>query len=219
MTGNDDLNSESLGGEAAQVDAPVAGQDGSEPSSTTGDESAKSARKWYVVHTYSGYEKKVMANLIRRIDSMNMKEKIFEVMVPTEKEIEFKDGKKKEVERKLYPGYVLVEMIMSDDSWFVVRNTSGVTGFVGPVGTGVKPVPLPEEEVRFIRRQMGLEAPAKVSLDIEVGQAIRITKGPFEGFKGVVDEVSIERDKIKVLLTIFGRETPVELEFNQVEKV
>ncbi len=176
-------------------------------------------QKWYVVHTYSGYENKVKNNLLSKVKQMNMQEKIFQVLVPTEEEIEFKDGKKKTVQKKLYPGYVLVEMIMSDDSWFVVRNTSGVTGFVGPVGSGVRPMPLPDEEVKVILRQMGLEAPAKVTLDIDVGQVIKITKGPFEGFKGVVDEVSIEREKIKVLLTIFGRETPVELDFNQVEKI
>ncbi|MCQ2736035.1 MAG: transcription termination/antitermination protein NusG [bacterium] len=191
-----------------------------EPAAESGnnDEQAKPAKRWYVVHTYSGYEKKVRDSLIRRIDSMNMREKIFEVLVPVETEIEFKNGKKKEVEKKLYPGYVLVEMIMADDSWYVVRNTSGVTGFVGPSGVDAKPVPLPEDEVKFIRSQMGLEAPSRVSLDIEVGQSVNVIKGPFEGFKGVVDEVSIEREKIKALLTIFGRETSVELDFNQVEK-
>ncbi len=172
--------------------------------------------KWYVIHTYSGYENKVRANLLRRIESMNMKDKIFQILVPTEEEIEFKDGKRKTVQKKIYPGYVLVEMIMRDDSWYVVRNTSGVTGFVGP---GVKPIPLPEEEVKVILRHMGLEAPVRVNLDIEVGQGVRITHGPFQDFHGIVDEVNSEREKIKVLITIFGRETPVELEFSQVEKL
>ena len=191
--------------------------------------------KWYVIHTYSGYEKKVKSNLEKKIkkskdsnivkgneDSKdvkgrNLEDYIFRVLVPTEDEIEFKDGKKKIIQKKIYPGYVLVEMIMDDYTWFVVRNTSGVTGFVGPVGSGVRPVPLPDDEVDKILRQMGLVEPAKINLDISSGQLVKITKGPFEGFKGVV--VNIERDKIKVLLTMFGRETPVEVEFNQVEKI
>jgi transcriptional antiterminator NusG len=190
--------------------------------------------KWYVIHTYSGYEKKVKSNLEKKIkkskesigktsednkdvSGKNLEEYIFRILVPTEDEIEFKDGKKKIIQKKIYPGYVLVEMIMDDYTWFVVRNTSGVTGFVGPVGSGVRPVPLPDDEVDKILRQMGLVEPAKVNLDISSGQLVKITKGPFEGFKGVV--VNIERDKIKVLLTMFGRETPVEVEFNQVEKI
>lgn len=173
-------------------------------------------RKWYVVHTYSGYENKVRTNLLRRIESMGMKDKIFQVLVPTEEEIEFKDGKRKTVQKKVYPGYVLVEMIMHDDSWFVVRNTSGVTGFVGP---GVKPIPLPEDEVKTILRHMGLEAPIRVKIDLSVGQGVRVTHGPFQDFHGIVEEVNPERGKVKVLITIFGRETPVELEFSQVEKL
>ncbi|MGV8119509.1 MAG: transcription termination/antitermination protein NusG [Candidatus Xenobiia bacterium LiM19] len=173
-------------------------------------------RKWYVVHTYSGYENKVRTNLLRRIESMGMKDKIFQVLVPTEEEIEFKDGKRKTVQKKIYPGYVLVEMIMHDDSWFVVRNTSGVTGFVGP---GVKPIPLPEDEVKTILRHMGLEAPIRVKIDLSVGQGVRVTHGPFQDFHGIVEEVNPERGKVKVLITIFGRETPVELEFSQVEKL
>lgn len=173
-------------------------------------------RKWYVIHTYSGYENKVRANLLRRIESMKMKDKIFQILVPTEEEIEFKDGKRKTVQKKIYPGYVLVEMIMRDDSWYVIRNTSGVTGFVGP---GVKPIPLPEEEVKVILRHMGLEAPVRVNLDIEIGQGVRITHGPFQDFQGIVEEVNSEREKVVVLITIFGRETPVELEFSQVEKL
>ena len=190
--------------------------------------------KWYVIHTYSGYEKKVKSNLEKKIkkskesigktsednqdvSGKNLEDYIFRILVPTEDEIEFKDGKKKIIQKKIYPGYVLVEMIMDDYTWFVVRNTSGVTGFVGPVGSGVRPVPLPDDEVDKILRQMGLVEPAKVNLDISSGQLVKITKGPFEGFKGVV--VNIERDKIKVLLTMFGRETPVEVEFNQVEKI
>lgn len=173
-------------------------------------------RKWYVIHTYSGYENKVQQNLIRRIDSMGMKDKIFRVLVPTEEEIEFKDGKRKTVQKKIYPGYVIVEMIMTEDSWYVVRNTSGVTGFVSP---GAKPVPLPDDEVEKILRLMGeVEAP-KVRIDLNVGQGVRVIHGPFQDFHGIVEEVNPEREKVKVLITIFGRETPVELDFGQVEKL
>lgn len=173
-------------------------------------------RKWYVIHTYSGYEKKVKKNLERRIESMGMKDKIFRVEVPTEEEIEFRDGKKKIVEKKIYPGYVLVEMIMAEDSWYVVRNTSGVTGFVSP---GSKPVPLPDDEVEKIMRLMGLVEAPKVKIDLNVGQGVRVIHGPFQDFHGIVVEVNPEREKVKVLITIFGRETPVELDFGQVEKL
>ncbi|MGE0488300.1 MAG: transcription termination/antitermination protein NusG [Vulcanimicrobiota bacterium] len=171
---------------------------------------------WYVIHTYSGYENKVRDNLIRRIESMNMRDKIFQVLVPTEEELEFKDGKKKTVQRKVYPGYVFVEMIMTEDSWYVVRNTSGVTGFVSP---GAKPVPLPDDEVRRIKQIMGMEAPVRVKINLTVGQNVRVIHGPFQDFHGVVDEVSPDREKVRVLISIFGRETPVELDFGQVEKL
>ncbi|MCL5037469.1 MAG: transcription termination/antitermination protein NusG [Chloroflexi bacterium] len=173
-------------------------------------------KQWYVIHTYSGYENKVRDNLVRRIESMGMKEKIFQVLVPTEEEIEFKDGKKKTVQKKIYPGYVLVQMIMTEDSWYVVRNTSGVTGFVGP---GVKPIPLPKEEVKEILRRMGMEAPVKVKIDLEVGQGVRVIRGPFKDFSGIVEEVNEEKEKLRVLISIFGRETPVELDFGHVEKL
>jgi len=197
------------------VAEPQLGPDG-EPLAEEEKEEKDPDRKWYVVHTYSGYENKVRTNLLRRIESMGMKDKIFQVLVPTEEEIEFKEGKRKTVQKKIYPGYVLVEMIMRDDSWFVVRNTSGVTGFVGP---GVKPIPLPEDEVKTILRHMGLEAPIRVKIDLSVGQGVRVTHGPFQDFHGIVEEVNPERGKVKVLITIFGRETPVELEFSQVEKL
>lgn len=171
---------------------------------------------WYVIHTYSGYENKVRDNLMRRIDSMGMRDRIFQVHVPTEEELEFKDGKKKTVMRKIYPGYVFVEMILTEESWYVVRNTSGVTGFVSP---GAKPVPLPEDEVRRIKQLMGMEAPTRVKLDLAVGQAIKVTHGPFQDFHGVVEEVTPDREKVRVLISIFGRETPVELDFGQVEKL
>ncbi len=172
--------------------------------------------KWYVVHTYSGYENKVKANLERRIESLNMTEKIFKVLVPTEEEVEFKDGKRKSIQRKIYPGYVLVQMIMTDDSWYVVRNTSGVTGFVGP---GVKPIPLPDEEIKVILRRMGMEAPLKVNIDLGIGQTIRVIHGPFKDFHGVIEEVDADREKMRVLISFLGRETPVELDFGQVEKM
>ncbi|HEY4002804.1 MAG TPA: transcription termination/antitermination protein NusG [Candidatus Xenobia bacterium] len=206
-----DLNTE--GAEAATPEQPAS------PGPITASGEAHSGEKgWYVVHTYSGYENKVQQNLLRRIESYRMKDKIFQVLVPTEEEIEFREGKRRTVQKKIYPGYVLVEMIMADDTWYVVRNTSGVTGFVGPVA-GQKPVPLPPEEVEQILRVMGMVEPVKVKIDLMKGQAIRVTHGPFQDFHGVVEEVSPEREKVKVLITIFGRETPVELDFGQVEKL
>lgn len=171
---------------------------------------------WYVIHTYSGYENKVRDDILRRVKSMNMVDKIFQVLVPTEEELEFKDGKKKTVQRRVYPGYVFVEMIMTDDSWYVVRNTRGVTGFVSP---GQKPVPLPPDEVKRIKQIMGMEAPTRVKLHLDIGQQIRVTHGPFQDFHGVVDEVTPDKEKVRVLISIFGRETPVELDFGQVEKL
>ena len=180
---------------------------------------SKEARKsWFVVHTYSGYENKVKANLERRIHSMNMQDKIFRVLVPMEDEVEFKDGKRKITPKKVFPGYVLVEMNMDDQSWYVVRNTQGVTGFVGSPGPGEKPVPLQEKEVKTILKQMGIEAP-KLKIDFEKGDRVKVTSGPFFDFTGVVDEITPEKEKLRALISIFGRETPVELEFFQVEKV
>lgn len=172
-------------------------------------------RKWYVIHTYAGYENKVQANLLKRIETMNMKDKIFQVLVPVEEEMEVKQGKKKVVQKKIFPGYVLVEMIMTDDSWYVVRNTSGVTGFVG---SGIKPTPLPEEEVKVILKQTSGELPRR-KISLKIGEKVRICSGPFQEFYGSIQEVSPEREKIKVLVSIFGRETPVELDYGQVEKL
>lgn len=172
-------------------------------------------KQWFVIHTYSGYENKVKTNLEKRVESMNMGDKIFRILVPVEDEVQVKDGKKKTVKRKVYPGYVLVEMKMTDDSWYVVRNTPGVTGFVG---TGSKPVPLHDSEVAQILRQMGVEEP-KARIDLELGQNVRVISGPFENFIGSIDEINPEKGKIKVLVSMFGRETPVELEFHQVEKI
>jgi transcriptional antiterminator NusG len=172
-------------------------------------------RKWYVIHTYSGYENKVKTNLEHRIHSMDMGDKIFQVLVPTEEEIEIKNGKRHPVERKVYPGYVLVEMNMGDDSWYVVRNTPGVTSFVG---MGTTPTPLSDGEVKAILRQIKLDAP-KYKVAFTKGEAVRVTDGPFTDLHGVVDEVNPERNKVKVLVSIFGRETPVELDFLQIEKL
>ncbi|MDR7416156.1 MAG: transcription termination/antitermination protein NusG [Armatimonadota bacterium] len=172
-------------------------------------------RRWYVIHTYSGYENKVKANLERRIASMNVQDKIFQVIVPTTEEIEIKEGKRRIAQRRIYPGYVLVEMIMDDDSWYVVRNTPGVTGFVG---AGARPVPLDEEEVETILGQMRGEAP-RLRITYQKGDTVRITSGPFQEFTGVVEEILPEREKVRVRVSIFGRETPVELDFTQVEKV
>lgn len=182
--------------------------------------------KWYVVHTYSGYEKKVQDNLLRRIDSMKMRDHIFQVLVPTKDEIEFKDGKKKTVVHKIYPGYVFVEMILTEDSWYVVRNTSGVAGFVtpgnggtGPNNQGARPVPLDDEEVSKLKQLMGLEAPVRVKIDLAVGQTVKVIYGAFQDVHGLVEEVNPEREKVRVLLPFLGREAPVELDFGQVEKL
>jgi len=177
-----------------------------------------SRKKWFVIHTYSGYENKVKANLERRIHSMNMQDKIFRVLVPMEDEVEFKDGKRKITPKKVFPGYVLVEMDMDDQSWYVVRNTSGVTGFVGSPGAGEKPVPLQDKEVKTILKQMGIETP-KLKIDFKKGDRVKVTSGPFFDFTGIVDEIAPEKEKVRALISIFGRETPVELEFYQIEKV
>lgn len=172
-------------------------------------------KKWFVIHTYSGYENKVKANLEKRVASMNMQDKIFRVLVPMEDEIEVKDGKKRITKRKIFPGYVLVEMYLTDDSWYVVRNTPGVTGFVG---SGNKPIPLQPTEVRSIMRQMGLEE-ARTKIDLDLGESVRVITGPFENFIGTVEEIYPEKSKLKVLVSMFGRETPVELDFTQIEKL
>jgi len=167
--------------------------------------------KWYVVHTYSGYENKVKANLEKIVENRGMQDYILDIVVPMEEQIEIKDGKKKATLKKVFPGYVLVKMIMTDESWYVVRNTRGVTGFVGP---GSKPVPLSDEEVRV----MGVEEFMPV-LDYEVGDNVRVATGPLENFIGIVEEINFEKKKVRVSVSMFGRETPVELDFTQVEKL
>ncbi|MBI3244557.1 MAG: transcription termination/antitermination protein NusG [Chloroflexi bacterium] len=175
---------------------------------------ADDQRHWYVVHCYSGYENKVRHNLEQRIDTMGMKNKIFDVVVPTEEEIEVKDGQRRTVERRVFPGYILVQMVLSEDSWYVVRNTPGVTGFVG---MGNTPTPLQPQEVSQIMRRMEAEAP-KIKVSFKVGQKVRIVDGPFNDFIGTVGEIDAERAKVRVMVSFFGRETPVELDFLQVEK-
>ncbi len=173
-------------------------------------------RHWYAIHTYSGYENAVLRNLRQRIDSLGMQDKIFNVVVPTEKKIKIKAGKRVEVEEKIYPGYVLVDMIVTDDSWYVVRNTPRVTGFVG---SGVNPVPLTQKKIDYLLGQMNDESVAKHAIDLDVGETIIITDGPFKELEGRVNEVDHERGKVKVFVSLFGRETPVELDFLQVKKI
>jgi transcription termination/antitermination protein NusG len=175
-------------------------------------------KNWYVVHTYSGYENKVKANLEKRVESMGMSDKIFRVVVPEEEETEIKNGKKKVVKRKVFPGYVLVEIVMTDDSWYVVRNTPGVTGFVGSAGSGSKPTPLLPEEVVGLLKRMGVEE-KRIDVNYEIGETVRVKEGPFTNFTGSVEEMDKDKAKLKVLVNMFGRDTPVELDFTQIEKL
>ncbi|EWG09233.1 transcription termination/antitermination protein NusG [Cytobacillus firmus] len=175
-------------------------------------------KNWYVVHTYSGYENKVKANLEKRVESMGMQDKIFRVVVPEEEETELKNGKKKVVKRKVFPGYVLVEIVMTDDSWYVVRNTPGVTGFVGSAGSGSKPTPLLPEEVTHILKHMGVEE-ARFDINFEIGETVKVKEGPFANFTGSIEDIDKDKAKIKVLVNMFGRDTPVELDFSQIEKL
>lgn len=172
-------------------------------------------RRWYVLHTYSGYEENVSHNLKQRIESMDMEDKIFNILIPTERKIKIKNGKRKVVEEKIFPGYVLVEMVVNDDSWYVVRNTPNVTGFVG---TGTIPTPIAEKEVKELQKRMGVEEP-KFQIDVSIGSPVRITDGPFKNLEGKVINVDEEKGKIKVLVSMFGRETPVELDFLQIKKI
>lgn len=173
-------------------------------------------KHWYVVHTYSGYENKVKTNLEKRVESMEMQEKIFRILVPMEDEIEIKDGKQKKVKRKVFPGYVLVEMLMSDDSWYVVRNTPGVTGFVG---SGNKPIPLSPDEVQAILGADGAEKAANIVVDFEVEQPVRVVSGPFKDHHAVIKEIFPDKGKVRVMVNMFGRDTPVELDFVQIEAI
>lgn len=172
-------------------------------------------KRWYILHTYSGYEENVSHNLKQRIESLSMEDKIFEVLVPTEKKIKIKGGKRVTVEEKMYPGYVFVNMIVTDDSWYVVRNTPNVTGFVG---SGTTPSPVPQSDIDGIKKRMGVNEP-KYMIDVEVGTPVRIIDGPFKNLEGKVSEIDEARGKIKVLVMMFGRETPAELDFLQVKKI
>ncbi len=172
-------------------------------------------RAWYVIHCYSGYENKVRHNLEQRIESMGMKDQIFDVVIPTQEEIEVRDGKRRSIERHVFPGYVLVNMKMSEESWYVVRNTPGVTGFVG---MGEEPIPLRPEEVSQILKRMEAEAPT-IKVTYKIGEKVRIIDGPFNDFHGTVDDIDMDRSKVRVMVNFFGRSTPVELDFLQVEKI
>ena len=176
---------------------------------------SENAKSWYSIHTYSGYEERVKKNLEQRIKFMDSEEEIAQVIIPTEDEVEIRGGQRRTISKKILPGYILVEMVMTDQSWNIVRNTPGVTGFVG---SGGKPVALSEDEVEQILKQMRAETP-KVKIGFRQGQSVRVTDGPFTDFVGIVDEIGTEKGKVKVLLSLFGRETPVELDFLQVENL
>lgn len=174
-----------------------------------------SSRAWYAIHTYSGYEEKVAESIQQRVESVDMADKIFGVLVPKEKQIEIKNGKRKIVEKKIFQGYVLVEMKMTEDAWFIIRNTPGVTGFVG---TGSDPTPVSDAEIAKIKKRMGVADP-KHQINYTIGEVVNITDGPFKGFDGAINEIDTAKGKIKVLVSMFGRETPVELDALQVKKV
>ena len=223
------LEVDSAGAQAAGGEAPDAGdgqpeaelavqelaeEEVDEPAVGAEEALAKEeGRYWYVIHSYSGYENKVKKNLESRIESMGVEDYIFEVVVPTEDVVELRDGRRRTVEQRVFPGYILVDMILNDESWFVVRNTPSVTGFVG---SGNQPTPLRDEEADSILRRMEEDAP-KVKVSFRIGDAVRIVDGPFADFMGTVDDLNLERGKVRLLVSFFGRETPVELDFLQVE--
>jgi len=172
-------------------------------------------RNWYAVHTYAGHENKVKTTIERRAESMNLKDKVFRILIPTEQELRTRAGKKREVQRKIFPGYILIEMVLDDSTWYLVKSTTGVTGFVS---SGNKPVPLQEKEIANILA--AVEGPRqKPKVMWEVNQVIRVTAGPFADFTGTIQEVNVQKEKVKVLISIFGRDTPVELDFTQIEKI
>ena len=172
-------------------------------------------RRWYVLHTYSGYEENVAQSLRQRVESMDMEDKIFNILVPKEKKIKIQNGKRKIIEEKIFPGYVLIEMVVTDDSWYAVRNTPNVTGFIG---TGTTPTPISEQEIKSLQKRMGVEEP-KYKVDVMVDTPIRVVDGPFKNMEGKVVDVDKERGKVKILISMFGRETPTELDFLQVQKI
>jgi transcriptional antiterminator NusG len=172
-------------------------------------------RRWYVIHTYSGYEENVAENLKQRIDSMDMEDKIFNILIPKEKKIKIKNGKRKVTEEKIFPGYVMVEMVVNDDSWYVVRNTPNVTGFIG---TGTIPTPISDQEVKSLQKRMGVDEP-KYTIDVAPGSPVKIVDGPFKNLEGKITSIDEAKGKVKVLVSMFGRETPVELDFLQIKKL
>jgi len=178
-------------------------------------QSLNQGRRWYVLHTYSGYEENVEKNLRQRIESMDMEDKIFNILIPIEKKIKIKNGKRKVIEEKIFPGYVMVEMVVTDESWYVVRNTPNVTGFIG---TGTIPTPVSEKEIKDLQKRMGVEEP-KFKIDVMVGSPIRITDGPFKNLEGKIINIDEAKGKVKVNVSMFGRETPVELDFLQIKKI
>lgn len=178
-------------------------------------QTSQQGRRWYAIHTYSGYEENVTRNLKQRIESMDMQDKIFEVLVPTETRFKIKGGKRTKVREKIFPGYVLVNMIVTDESWYVVRNTPNVTGFIG---SGTTPTPVSETEISHLQKRMGIEEP-KYQIDVDEGTPVKIVDGPFKDYEGKVAEVDSARGKVKVLVSMFGRETPVELDFLQIKKL
>ena len=173
------------------------------------------AKRWYAIHTYSGYEEKVADSIRQRAETVDMADKIFDAMVPKEKQIQIKNGKRKVIEAKIFQGYVLVEMKLTDESWYIVRNTPGVTGFVG---SGTEPTPVSDSEIAKIKKRMGVEDP-KHQIDFQPGEVVNITDGPFKGFDGAVSEIDTAKGKLKVMVSMFGRDTPVELDALQVKKV
>ena len=180
-------------------------------------QTAEYGRRWYAIHTYSGYEENVADSLNQRIEALNMKDFIFNILVPKEKKIKIRNGKRRVVEEKIYPGYVLIDMLVTDDSWYVVRNTPNVTGFIG---TGTTPSPLSQSEVDAILKRAGTtQGEPEITIDLQVGMAVKIGDGPFKGFEGKVSEIDGARGKVKVLVSMFGRETPLELDFTQVKKI
>ena len=221
MENPEEIKEEPLDSDAdeTQSDLPevkqVETQSTSEPSPQTEEtDSEEGQLLWYVIHCYSGYENKVRHNLEQRIETMGMKDKVFDVVVPIEEEVEVRDGKRRTVERHIFPGYVLVNMVLTEESWFVVRNTPGVTGFVG---MGQMPTPLRPEEVSQIIKRMEADSPT-IKVSFKVGERVRIVDGPFNDFRGIVSEIDMEKTKVRVMVSFFGRETPVELDFLQVEK-
>lgn len=215
---NEDFNEiapkEDLEDASDEESSLIATKDKSERKRLLGQKQA-GERGWYVIHTYTGYEDQVAETLRQRIESLGLSDKVFSVIVPTEKQIEIKNGKRKTVERKIFPGYVLVEMIVTDNSWYVVRNTPNVTGFIG---LGVRPTPIPPDEVSKIKKRMGVEEP-RYHIDFKINDLVTINDGPLKGFQATVNELDEERGKVKVLVNMFGRETPATLDFLQVKKV